>query len=117
MVAVAEAVRSAPWYIQEVCDAIWQASSSGDTVSKSDIRKALEVIFAHEGEHFSFAIKQLTALQVQILTAIARRGGREIYFGDFQDIAGVKSTASVRQYRLAFFILRKTITSLLVFVV
>ena len=69
----------------------------GDTISKSDIRKALEVIFAREGEHFSFAIKQLTALQVQILTAIARRGGKEIYSGDFLNFSGVKSTASVRR--------------------
>ena len=95
--AIAEAVRSTPGYIQEVCDAIWQTSSRGDAISKSDIRKALDVIFAREGEHFSFAIKQLTALQVQILTAIARRGGKEIYSGDFLSFSGVKSTASVRR--------------------
>ena len=65
--------------------------------SKVDIRKALAVIFAREGEHFSFAIKQLTALQVQILTAIARRGGKGIYSGDFLNFSGVKSTASVRR--------------------
>lgn len=59
--------------------------------------KALAVIFAREGEHFSFAVKQLTALQVQVLTAISVRGGREIFSGDFLSAANVKSVASVKR--------------------
>ena len=95
--AIAAAVGNTPGYIQEVCDAIWQTSSSGDTLSPADITKAIDVIFAREGEHFSFAVRHLTALQTQVLTAIAVRGGNEIYSGDFLEASGVKSTASVKR--------------------
>ena len=95
--AIAAAVRNTPGYIQEVCDALWQASAKGDVLSTGDIEKALAVIFAREGEHFSFAVKQLTALQVQVLTAISVRGGREIFSGDFLSAANVKSVASVKR--------------------
>ena len=95
--AVASAVRNTPGYVQEVCDALWQTSARGNVISSKDIAKALEVIFAREGEHFSFAIRQLTAIQTQVLTAISVRGGREVYSGDFLEFAGVKSTASVKR--------------------
>ena len=95
--AIAAAVRNTPGYIQEVCDALWQSSKAGDTLQVSDIAKSLDVIFARESEHYSFAIRQLTALQVQVLTAISTRGGKEIYSGDFLTAASVKSTASVKR--------------------
>ena len=95
--AIAAAVHDTPGYIQEVCDALWQSSEEGDEFSPDDIEKALAVIFAREGEYFSFAVRRLTALQVQVLTAIAIRGGREIYSGDFLSAAAVKSVASIRR--------------------
>lgn len=95
--AIAMSVHNTPGYIQEVCDALWQASNAGDAISAADIGKAIDVIFAREGEHFSFAIRQLTAIQVQVLTAISVRGGREIYSGDFLAAAGMRSTASVKR--------------------
>ena len=95
--AIAAATRSTPGYIQEVCDALWQSSSRGDRLSSADIHKALDVIFAREGEHYAFAIGRLTALQVQVLTAIAVHGGKGVYSGDFLRAANVKSTASVRR--------------------
>ena len=95
--AISAAVRNTPGYIQEVCDAIWQSSTERDVLSTGDIAKALDVIFAREGEHFSFAIRQLTALQTQVLTAISVRGGREIYSGEFLTAASMKSTASVKR--------------------
>ena len=42
-------------------------------------------------------MKQLTALKVQVLTAISVRRGREIFSGDFLSAANVKSVASVKR--------------------
>ena len=72
-------------------------SNSGTTLEEADIKEALEIIFARENDHFTFAIKQLTAQQTRVLRTIAARGGKEIFSGAFLDAAQVFSAASVKK--------------------
>lgn len=95
--AIADATRNTPGFIQELCDALWQMSADGDVLSDETLKKALDVIFAREQEHFVFAVKQLTALQTRVLKAVAVKGGREIYSGAFLEAVGTHSPASVKK--------------------
>ena len=95
--AIARTARDTPGFIQELCDALWQMSNSGATLKESDIQEALAIIFAREHDHFTFAIKQLTAQQTRVLRTIAERGGKEIFSGAFLDAAQVYNAASVKK--------------------
>ena len=95
--AIARTARDTPGFIQELCDALWQMSDKDTVLKESDIREALAIIFAREADHFTFALKQLTAQQARVLRTIAVRGGKEIFSGAFLDAAQVYSAASVRK--------------------
>lgn len=95
--AIARTARDTPGFIQELCDALWQMSSKGTTLEESDIQQALAIIFARENDHFTFALKQLTAQQTRVLRTIAVRGGREILSGSFLEAAQVFNAASVKK--------------------
>jgi hypothetical protein len=95
--AIARTARDTPGFIQELCDALWQMSSKGTTLEESDIQQALAIIFARENDHFTFALKQLTAQQTRVLRTIAVRGGREILSGAFLEAAQVFNAASVKK--------------------
>ena len=95
--AIARTARDTPGFIQELCDALWQMSSKGTTHEESDIQQALAIIFARENDHFTFALKQLTAQQTRVRRTIAVRGGREILSGSFLEAAQVFNAASVKK--------------------
>jgi len=69
--AIAHTARDTPGFVQELCDALWQMSDKGTTLEESDIQEALAIIFAREHDHFTFAIKQLTAQQTRVLQRMA----------------------------------------------
>ena len=95
--AIAHTAHETPGFVQELCDALWQTSDNGTTLEESDIKKALAIIFAREHDHFTFAIKQLTALQTRVLRTIAERGGKEIFSSAFLAEAQIFNAASVKK--------------------
>ena len=95
--AIARFTRDTPGFIQELCDALWQMSDKGTTFEEKDITAALEVIFAREQDHYTFAVRQLTALQTRVLRAIAENGGKEVTSGAFLETAHVYNAASVKK--------------------
>lgn len=86
-----------PGYTQELCEALCLTTPSGAKLLPEDVSKALQLIFAKEGEHFAFFVKQLTALQTRVLKTIAEIGGKEPYSARFCDAANVHSTTSIRK--------------------
>ena len=86
-----------PGYTQELCEALWQTSSEGDTLRPADVARALEAVFDREREHYVFYVKQLTALQFRVLRALAQHGGREIYSAHFLEAANTVNRTSVKK--------------------
>ena len=95
--AILEFVNRTSGDVQEYCDAIWQTTSDGCTVGESDVEKALQRIFAREGETFSTFCHQLTDIQFRVLGSLARLGGRHPLSGEFLENARVTSTATVKR--------------------
>jgi hypothetical protein len=86
-----------PGYTQELCEALWQTSSEGDTLRPADVARALEAVFDREREHYVFYVKQLTALQFRVLRAFAQHGGREPYSARFLEAANTVNRTSVKK--------------------
>ena len=82
--------------VQEICEAIWDATEAGDTVTVSDIPKALNLIFSREGEGFGEAVRQLTPLQVSFLRALAETDSQSMFSEEFMRRVGTNNTGSIR---------------------
>lgn len=95
--AVSTISHNTPGFIQELCDAIWQITSRGDTIGTDMLPGALGIIYAREHEHFAFFIRQLTPLQTRVLKTIATRGGKEICSADFLAAANTYNATSVKK--------------------
>lgn len=82
--------------VQEICEAIWDNTESGDTVTVDDIPGALRLIFSREGEAFAESIRQLTPLQVSFLRTLATQDSLCIFSEEFMRQAGTCNTGSIR---------------------
>ena len=82
--------------VQEICETIWDATEAGDTVTVSDIPKALNLIFSREGEGFGEAVRQLTPLQVSFLRALAETDSQSMFSEEFMRRVGTNNTGSIR---------------------
>ena len=82
--------------VQEICEAIWDATEAGDTVTVSDIPKALNLIFSREGEAFGESVRQLTSLQVSFLRVLAETDSQSMFSEEFMRRVGTNNTGSIR---------------------
>ena len=89
--------RNTPGDMQELCDAIWDCTDAGQTISEEEVRKGLEVIFSRERDHYEIFIRRLTALQMRVLATLASKGGREVFSVEFLSAASVLNAASVKR--------------------
>jgi len=94
---IANMAHQIPGYVQELCDAIWQTSAEGEKLGPESINPALETIFDREEDHYVVFVKRLTALQMRVLKAIAKLGGKEPYSERFLEAAGTHNASSVRK--------------------
>lgn len=83
--------------VQELCDAIWQVSSSGDTLTDAHFEEGLRLIFHREGGAYATFVKPLTDIQFRVLSALARVGGRHPSAADFLIEARVMNVTSVKR--------------------
>lgn len=95
--AVSKAAGGTPGFIQEICDALWQESAAGDTLGEPLLASVLDRLFEREGEHFAFAIRPLTAFQLQVLSAVALHGGKETSSAAFLEACSSRSASAVRK--------------------
>ena len=82
--------------MQELCEAIWDTTEAGATVTVEDIPRALECIFAREGEAFGESVRQLTPLQTSVLRALAELNAVGIFSEEFMQRAQTTSTGALR---------------------
>lgn len=82
--------------VQELCEAVWDTTETGSKVTDADIPRALDCVFAREGEAFGESVRQLTPLQVSVLRAFSEIGSSGIFSSEFMQRAGTTSTGALR---------------------
>ena len=95
--AIKDIARNTPGDMQELCDAIWDCTRHGQTISEEDVRRGLEVIFSRERDHYEIFIRRLTPLQMRVLAALATKGGQEVFSVNFLSSASVLNAASAKR--------------------
>ena len=86
-----------PGDVQELCDALWSVTESGDCVDASRLDSAYRYIFAHEGSSYETYIRLLTLHQRKVLGALASVGGRRVNSNGFLDAAECHNASSVKK--------------------
>ena len=97
---IGELIRSldgVPGDAQELCDALWSVTDTGECVDASKLTAAYRYIFAHEGSSYETYLKLLTPLQRKVLRALAVVGGKHVVASDFMDAAGIHNASSVKK--------------------
>ena len=82
--------------VQELCEAIWDTTEPGSEVTVADIPRALDCVFAREGEAFGESIRQLTPMQVSVLRAFSELDTASIFSEAFMQRVGTTSTGALR---------------------
>ncbi len=82
--------------VQELCGAIWDTTESGSEVTAKDIPRALDCVFAREGESFGESVRQMTPLQVSVLRAFSALDTSRIFSEEFMQRVGTTSTGALR---------------------
>lgn len=92
-----DSVEGVPGDLQELCDALWAVTDSGEAVSRERLDAAYRYIFAHEGSSYEIYLRQLTLQQRKVLRALAVAGGAHTLSNEFRDLAGVHNASSVKK--------------------
>ena len=82
--------------VQELCEAIWDTTTPGATVTVDDIPRALDCVFAREGEAFGESVRQLTPLQAAVLRGLAEQSSASIFSEEFMQRVQTTSTGALR---------------------
>ena len=93
---ISDIANSTPGYIQELCGAIWDETSSGSAIDNSTIEHALNAVFSREQEHFTTFMRHLTAHQTRILKSVATLGGKAVCSKEFLAASSTYNASSVK---------------------
>jgi len=83
--------------VQQLCEALWEVTPEGNSVSPDRLKMAIELIFTREQKAYETFVSLLTDFQLKCLTALAKQGGRRVYSMDFVKSVGHHSSASVNR--------------------
>ena len=86
-----------PGDVQQLCGALWEVTEPGDTLTKSTIPQALELIYSRELKGYEIALNQLSGQQLRCLTGLARLGGKSPFSKDFLALTGINQPGSVKK--------------------
>lgn len=87
--------------VQELCDAIWQTSSRGETLSDENIEKGINLVFARESSAYAIFIKPLTDIQLRVLTALSELGGAHTLANVFLEKSRITSPTTIKRALVA----------------
>ncbi len=88
-----------PYYVQNMCHILWDATPSGGSVGLSEVAQARETVLQRESYAFSAIWESLTLNQRRFLRALASDPGRKVRYlsGDFIQGSGLKAAANVQR--------------------
>ena len=86
-----------PYNVQRLCHQLWAlCAGRADRITEADIGKAMLMIVNQEAPYFSAVWDQLSLHQRQVLQAIARSGGRNVFASEFLTVHRLGSHSSVQ---------------------
>ena len=83
--------------VQQLCGAVWEVSSYGDTIDEGIIPEALELIYSRELRGYESALSQVTSQQLRCLVGLAKLGGQSPLSSEFIKMTGVNLPASIKK--------------------
>lgn len=89
--------RENPGDTQQMCAALYDVSSRGDTIGEKEIREALLRIFGEEHKGYESALARISGLQLKCLTTVARLGGKGTSSREFISSVGATQPSSIRK--------------------
>ena len=85
-----------PGDVQELCACIWDATSTGENVTKEHLTPALNMIFARERKAYEATLIQLTGKQLRCLIALAETASIKTLSSEFLEKTGIRTASSVQ---------------------
>ena len=95
--SIIEACHNNPGHIQRFCISLWQATSSGETITETDISSAWSVLFAMQKDAYEFILTTLSPQQTKVLLALAHADGASTLSSSFIASTGITLAPSVRK--------------------
>jgi len=95
--AALAAADDVPYNVQRLCHQLWNLrAGKAARVTEQDIGEALATILGQDAPYFSAAWERLSLHQRQVLQAIAKAGGRNVFSRDFLTTHRLGSHSSVQ---------------------
>jgi AAA+ ATPase superfamily predicted ATPase len=95
--AILAAADDVPYNVQRLCHQLWALrAGKADRITEQDIGEAIAGIVEQDAPHFSAGWDRLSLHQRQVLQAIARSGGRNVFAGEFLTTHRLGSHSSVQ---------------------
>jgi hypothetical protein len=85
-----------PYATQELCYFLWEQAAAGETASSEQLGQALAAVLHSEHAHFSLLWDSASAVQKQLLVALAREAGRP-FTADYRDRHDLPATTNVQK--------------------
>ena len=85
-----------PYATQELCYFLWEQTGAGETASDERLEQALAAVLHSEHAHFSLLWDGASAVQKQLLVALAREAGRP-FTADYRDRYNLPATTNVQK--------------------
>jgi len=95
--AVVAEANDIPGDVQELCEALCDATEGRKKIESADVSEALKIVYAREGDKFESFTARLTPIQFKMLVALAVRGGKNVQSIAFLAEAGIGNAASARR--------------------
>ncbi len=85
-----------PYATQELCYFLWEQVGAGETASEPDLEHALEAVLRSEHAHFSLLWDDASAVQKQVLRALAREPGHP-FSASYRDRHSLPAATNVQK--------------------
>jgi hypothetical protein len=97
LTSVFELCQNIPGDIQQFCEALWNCSDAGETLTKNHLYQALSIIYAREQKAYELALAALKSTNLKVLRTLAHLGGESPTSNNFMEAVGVRNSNAVRQ--------------------
>lgn len=97
LAAILSTADDVPYNVQRLCHQLWDMlAGKADRITEGDIGRAIAIILDQDAPYFSTAWDRLSLHQRQVLQAVARAGGRNVFASDFLTVHRLGSHSSVQ---------------------
>jgi hypothetical protein len=76
---------------------MWEITTEKEMINVDKLKDAIELIFAREQKSYESYIRLLTNIQLKVLTAVAKQGGKQIFSAAFMKPSGFTNPSTVRR--------------------